>query len=515
MKRSKLFFALTVVLLVLVTVFVTVTAQGPDGSGWWATFTIQNATNENANVVVTAYHEQGGAGTTYSSNFTLPGDYSVIYNPGLSADCTNPVTVSGCRIGLTPALPAGFEGSAVISSDKTVYAVTNINNNAVGSVGVSNGTARSAYQGIAGTIAGTTLYFPTVKNNFAGQTTAFFVQAAGSNADVTITYRMNDGGVYTQNVDITANRMYAFSPAGASVPSCGGSTGSTCLGGATITSDTPVAGVVVEYVNGASVAAYVLSSRGMLPADAGMSVVAPIMKNSFFGASTGATILNTGNSSTTVDLTFTVTSSTAGCGVSAGHTTSESVTIGAGQSIVVSQTAGNTGDLDDVANRCVYYAMTADSNTHPIVVTVNENGTLNGAPVKTVYSAFNADSATDTVYVPLYKEYFVGQTSSVTVVNAGTTATKFRATFTSSTGSTHVVETTNTVAPGAAANFFNLSGGQAGFTAISGGMPAANTKHSVVIEAVTPGVDIVAVVQESDRNGAPVLDTTNYEGFNQ
>jgi hypothetical protein len=515
MKRSKLFFALTVVLLVLVTVFVTVTAQGPDGSGWWATFTIQNATSENANVVVTAYHEQGGAGTTYSSNFSLPGDYSVIYNPGLSADCTNPVTVSGCRIGLTPALPAGFEGSAVVSSDKTVYAVTNINNNAVGTVGVSNGYARPAYQGIAGTIAGTTLYFPTVKNNFAGQTTAFFVQAAGANADVTITYRMNNGGVFTQNVDITANRMYAFAPTAAGVPSCNGGTGNTCLGGATVTSDTPVAGVVVEYVNGASVATYVLASRGMLPGDAGMTIVAPIMKNSYFGASTGATILNTGNTSTTVDLSFTVTRSSTGCGVAPGHTTSETVTIGAGQSIVVSQTAGNTGDLDNPANRCVYYAMTAESNTHPIVVTVNENGTLNGAAVKTVYSAFNTDNATDTVYVPLYKEYFVGQTSSVTVVNAGASDTKFRATFTSSTGSTHLVETTDPVARGAAANFFNLSGGQTGFTAISGGMPAFNTKHSVVIEAVTAGIDLVAVIQESDRNGAPVLDTTNYEGFNQ
>lgn len=520
MSKRKLFTVVILVLLMAIGIVATSSAQGPDGSGWWASFTIQNATANDVNVVSTAYHATGGAGTTYSNSVTLPGDYSVIFHPGLAANCTSPVTVSGCRIGLTPNLPAGFEGSAVISSDDTVYAITTVNNNASGSVGVSNGTARSSYQGVDGASAATTLYFPTVKNNFSGQTTAFFVQAAGAEADVTISYRMNNGNTYTQNQTIQANKMFAFSPSAAGVPSCnggngGGSSTAPCFGGATVTSDTPVAGVVIEYIDGASVASYVLATRGLSDADAGTTVAAPAMKNSFNGGTTGATILNTGASSATVNLDFAVTSSSAGCPISPGHTTSDSVTIAPGASVVVNQLQGNTGDLDILANRCVFYSMVATSN-QPIVMTVNENRTYQGVPVKAVYTGFNAAGATDTVYIPLYKEFFNGQASGLTVVNAhNSTATVIRATFTSSTGSTHVVQTTSAVPAGAAVNFFELYNGQAGFTAVSGGMPAFNTKHSVVVEAVTAGVPLVAITQESDRDGAPIFDITNYEGFNQ
>ncbi|MBK9049381.1 MAG: hypothetical protein IPL78_00225 [Chloroflexi bacterium] len=520
MNKRKLFTVLALVIIMTIGVVATSLAQGPDGAGWWASFTIQNATSTSANVVATAY--DSSSGSTYNSSVTLPGDYSVTFHPGLAANCTNPVTVSGCRIGLSPALPAGFEGSAVISSDSPVYAITSVNNNASGSVGVSNGAARSFYQGVDGTSAATKLYFPTVKHNFSGQSTVFFVQAAGADANVTISYRMNNGNTYTQNQIITANKMFAFAPLAAGVPSCnggngGGSSVAPCFGGATVTSDTPVAGVVIEYIHGASVANYVLATRGLSDADAGTIVAAPAMKNSFNGGTTGATILNTGLAQATVNLDFTVTSASAGCPLSPGHTTSDSVTIAPGASVVVNQLQGNTGDLDTPAqNRCVFYSMVADSN-QPIVVTVNENRTYLGAPVKAVYSGFNTANASDTVYIPLYKEFFNGQASGLTVVNASaSTATVIRATFTSSTGSTHVVQTSSAVAAGAAVNFFELYNGQAGFTAVSGGMPAFNTRHSVVVEAVTAGVPIVAINQESDRDaGDGVLDITNYEGFNQ
>jgi hypothetical protein len=238
------------------------------------------------------------------------------------------------------------------------------------------------------------------------------------------------------------------------------------------------------------------------------------MKNSFNGGTTGATILNTGASSATVNLEFAVTSASAGCPIAPGHTTSDSVTIAPGASVVVNQLQGNTGDLDILANRCVFYSMVAESN-QPIVMTVNENRTYQGESVKAVYTGFNAGSATSTVYIPLYKEFFNGQASGLTVVNVGSASTVIRATFTSSTGTTHVVETDSAVAAGSAVNFFELYNGQAGFTAVSGGMPAFNTKHSVVIEAVTSSVPLVAITQESDRDGAPIFDITNYEGFNQ
>jgi hypothetical protein len=195
MYRSRL---VAIALLVIALVFgvVVVAAQGPDGSGWWANFTIQNTTGSTAAVVSTAYNSANS--DTHTNSVNLEGGTSVIYHPGLSANCPGTVDTasSGCRIGLSPNLGAGFSGSVVVSSDAPVVAITNLNNNQSGTVGVSGGTARSAYQGVSGSLADTTLYFPTVKNNFNGQSTMFFVQAAGSDANVTITYNMNNGSSY-------------------------------------------------------------------------------------------------------------------------------------------------------------------------------------------------------------------------------------------------------------------------------------------------------------------------------
>ncbi len=515
----KVKFVSVLVIAVLIAMGVaSLSAQGPDGSGWWTNFTIQNTTTSDANVVVTAY-PTGSSSDTYSSSVTLPSNASTIFHPGLSQNCS-PTFFSGCRIGLTPDLPAGFQGSVAVSSDQPVVAVSNLNNNPSGSVGVTGGTARSAYQGIDAGLADTTLYFPTVKNNFSGQSTIFYVQAAGADANVTITYEMNDGSTHTQSQTITANKMFAFVPSAATPPvaSCnggngGGSAVAPCFGGATVTSSSgAVAGVVVEYIDGASTASYVLATRGLTTNDAGTELIAPTMKNDFNGSTTGATILNTGGSTATVDLAFTVTNVSSGCSANIGDTATDQVTIAPGKSVVVNRFQGNTGSLPD----CTFYSMKATS-TQPIVMTVNENRNYQGQTVKAVYAGFNtgAASVTDTAFFPLVKEYFNGNTTGVSVVNAGNAATKIRGTYTCGSN-THVIETTNSVGVGAAVSFFNLSNGNSNFTAISGGMPSAGSKCSVIYNAVTSGEKIVGLAQESDRDSSNgILDVYNYEGFNQ
>jgi len=521
MRKVKLFSILLITVMLLVT-SLSLSAQSLDGSGWWNNFTIQNTTGTAATVVTTGYHATGGSSQTYTNNTVLNANTSAIFHPGLSATCPSTVTTadSGCRIGLSPSLPAGFQGSVVISSDSPVVAVASLNNNASGSVGVSGGTARSSYQGVDGGNAATTLYFPTVKRNFAGQSTIFYVQAAGAAANVTITYEMNDGTTHTQSQTIDANKMFAFVPSAASPPvaSCnggngGGSSVAACFGGATVTSSSgPIAGVVVEYIDGASVASYVLSTRGLTPNDAGTELIAPTMKNDFNGSTTGATILNTGGSTANVTITSSVTNVSAGCAANIGDVFTKAVTIPSGSSIVVNRFQGNTGNGNP---DCTFYTMKATStNGQPIVMTVNENRDYLGQTVKEVYGAFNVATATDTLFFPLSKEYFNGQTSGLSVVNAGTTATKITGTYTCDDG-THVIQTASNVAAGAAVSFFNLSGGNSTFTAVSGGMPGAGVKCSAVMTS-GGGQALVGLAQESDRDASNgVLDITNYEGFNQ
>ena len=515
----KFSFVLMLVLVVaLILGVAALSAQGPDGAGWWTNFTIQNTTDSQVSVVSTAYPETTSSSTsTYGNSVELPGQMSVIYHPGLDPNCSNPVTASGCRIGLTPPLPANFEGSVVIESTGTVVAVTSLNNNQSGSVGVDGGTARSSYQGMAADITDTTLFFPTVKNNFSAQTTVFFVQAAGSDASVTATYNMNNGDTKVVNQDIKANKTFAFAPSAAGVASCnggngGGSAVAPCFGGLTVTSDTPIAGTVVEYVDGSPVAGYVLATRGLTPADAGPEIVAPTMKNNFNGATTGATILNTGGSGTDVDLDFSVTNTSGSCSVNIGATRSDSIHLDAGQAKVVNFNQGNVGGLPN----CVFYSMTATGLTEDIVVTVNENRNYQGQTVKAVYSGFNTANATSSAFHPLVKEFFNGQTTGVSVVNVGNAATKVKGIYTDQNGNVYTVESVATVAPGAAVSFFNLSGGNANFTAGGTGFPPAGSKNSVVIEASDGTQGVVGLAQESDRDaGNGTLDVTNYEGFNQ
>lgn len=519
MRKLKIFSILLITAMLLITTL-SISAQSIDGSGWWTNFTIQNTTGSAATVATVGYHPTGGSSDTYSNSVVLNANTSAIFHPGLSATCPGTVNAanSGCRIGLSPSLPAGFQGSVVISSDSPVVAVTALNNNQSGSVGVTGGTARSSYQGVDGASAADTLYFPTVKNNFSGQSTIFYVQAAGANADVTITYEMNDGTTHTQSQTIEANKMFAFVPSAANPPvaSCnggngGGSAVAPCFGGATVTSSSgPIAGVVVEYIDGASTASFVLATRGLTPNDAGTELIAPAMKNNFNGSTTGATILNTGGSTATVDITSTVTNVSSGCSANIGAQFTQQVTIPSNSSIVVNRFQGNTG----VGNpNCTFYTMKAESN-QPVVMTVNENRNYLGETVKAVYAGFNVSAATDTVFFPLAKEFFNGQTSGLSVVNAGNTATKITGTFTCDDG-THVIETTSNVAAGAAISFFNLSGGNSNFTAVSGGMPGAGVKCSAVMTS-GGGQPLVGLAQESDRDSSNgVLDITNYEGFNQ
>ncbi len=514
MRKIRYMVVLVVVLLLGVTAF-SVAAQAPTGTGWWVGFTVQNTHASAINLSAEALWVTGGSPTTYNSAVNIPTTYAVTFHPGFAGTC-GAVADNGCRIAFNQDLPAGFEGSVVLSSDGPAVAIAQVNNNSSGTVGAPGGNARGGYQGTAGVIAANDLFFPNVKNNFGGQTTAFFVQAAGQNANVTITYTMNDGNVYQETASITANRMYVFLPSAAtpSVPSCGGATNDTCLGGAKVTSNAPVAGTVVEFQEGVTVAEFVLSTRGVTPSDLGTTIVAPTMKNDFFGGTTGASVFNADPTDTaTVDLTFTVTGVESGCSVSPGEVRNTTITVPPLASTVVSPFRNNIAGLP----ACTFFAMTAESNTGELIaVTVNESRTSGGDTFKAVYTGFNTANASSTVFFPLEKEDFFGNTTGLALVNASASAsTQINVVYSGATG-THSL-TTISLGPGEAVSLrqvykgvdptkFTLDGGST--------LPQANNKYAVTATATNGSAVIVGLAQEASV-ASPFLDVFNLEGFSQ
>ncbi len=511
MRKRVIFVG--VALALLLTLLASTALAALPGSGWWVFYQVQSIANSDGSLLMNAY--QTGDTTSYSGSFVIGAGKALAFHPGLPA--TYP---SGDRIGFTPDLPDGFEGAVVLSSEVPIVAVAQVGNNQSGSVGVSGGTATAFYQGIGGDVVDTTLSFPTVKHNFGAtpQTTTFYVQAAGADANATITYRMNDGSVHTQNTTIAANHMFVFDPANASPPvassSCGSAATSPCLGAATVASTSgPIAGVVVEHPHGGGVAPFVLSTRGFTPADAGTKIFAPTIKNDFNGGTTGWSVQNTGGSATTVNVVFTVTNIESGVtGVNIGDQYNDSETVGPGESVVFSPFRNNLGGMP-----AGVFASGVASAAQPLVGSVNEQkdqANTPGGKVKAVYAAFPEIRATDEVALPVVKELFNGKTTGVAVVNAGTQPTRFVATYTDANGVSRTFQTTRTdIQPGEAISFFQVFQNIGGkFTGLSDFSVLKGTKNSAVI-ATSNGQKLVALAQESDRDDK-LLDIKNYEGFN-
>ena len=522
MKNRKTLLLFLGVVLAIFAVVSTSSAQSIDGSGWWTSFTMQNAsTSGNATLVATAYHETDNPSTdTFSGSAVLGPSNSSTFHPGLAGNCDAPPTVAanGCRIALSPDLDPGFEGSVVISSDAPVVSFVSLNNNTSGSVGVGGGTARSAYDGVSGSDTATTLYFPSFKYAFAGNTSVFYVQAVGGDTSVTMTYTTQEGTpvTYTETKTILENRTYAFHPAAAGVPSCNGAANDNCRGGAiaTVNSGGTIAGTAVEFADGASVAQFVMATGAITPANTGTKILIPSAKDAWNGQTTGIAILNTTGTQATADLTYTVkgVSTLSGtCSVNVGDVETNSVNVPANGTTVVRTTAGNT---PFPSNCSVFYSVVIDDQgaDQNLAATVNQSETKNGQKLLAKYAGFNAGSATETVLFPSVKDLFGNNTHGISIVNAGSTATSATVTYQGS--STHVLQTVS-IAPGASITLRNVSGGDSDIASIvSGGLPVAGQKYAVTVVSDTGGVNLVGFAQQASTAGT-TLDVNNYEGFNQ
>jgi hypothetical protein len=481
---KKRIVSLSLALALMVTVVGAVSAQtGIPGTGWWSGEQVQNVGTATANIVVTAYDKNSAA--TYSSSQSVASGAAFTFIPSNFAG-----------------MPAGFIGSAVVSSDQPIKAIVNVTNNQSGSLGVAGGLAAAQYQGTE--VANTALYFPLVKHNRFGKTTAFYIQNAGTAAaSVTAVFKMDTGGTYTKTVaSVDPNKMVLINPIDALVPSVGGAGGRDNIGSLTVSSAQPLAGTVLEYIQGQAIATVLNGTRGFTAADFDTKAYAPIIKNNRFGRFTGVQVQNVSAGPANIYITYV---GSTGC---TGTYSESALGVAAGASKTwVQQGAGSPFPVNCIGSATI-------TSTGNIVAIVNE-GNLTGFPLAgTTYSALPNGSTTTKVSAPLFKDKRFGFSTGLQIQNVGAaTATNVVVTFVcGGAASFTAVSTPQTIAAGAAKLFREPSTMPAGTFTVGSPFSSGNVSCSAT---VTGDQSIVAIANEGAQTaGTSARDPNNYEGFN-
>jgi len=497
MRRSLLLCLLS--MAIVLSVSSVVHAQALPGTGWYSTATIQNVGSATANVNLAVYPQ--GTGSASTASFTLDVGASKVFVAGGN-------NASG-TVDVSPPLASG-SGSAVISSDQPVVAIGSIQNNQLSAfpgLGVSGGNAAEFFRGASQ--AGTSLFYPVVKNNFFGRTTVFSIQAAGSDASITATIRANNGSIHTKTLTIPANRSVFLVPNDFTPPMASGSCGSDvntspCFGSLSITSSSgSIVGAYIEFQTAQSPAQLVLAASMFANTEADNKIYCPVIKSEFVGRTTGMTIANTSNADVTVNVTYKVYQ-----GANVGFTyTQNGVTIPANGSVVFSRFNSNMGGMPD-GNLAAAVVELVGSTNSILIGVVNESN-FSGTPVRaTAYTCFGEDSATNRLAAPLFKRNVAGVTSALVVQNVGANNVTMTATFKCGTSSP-VTVTTGSIAPGSSFNFSGFAGAP-----LMGSVPFG--QNCAVTVTVPSGGKIVGIAQETAQFGTvqPNLNTKNYEAFN-
>lgn len=438
------------------------------------------------NLVVTAYDKNSAATFTASQTLTVGSAFTFL-----------PTNFAG--------MPSGFIGSAVVSSDQPIKAIVAVTNFQAGSLGVAGGKAVAQYQGTEN--VDTTLYFPLVKNNRAGNSTAFYVQNAGTAAaSVTAVFKMDTGSptsYYTTTIaSVGPNQMVLINPGDAGVPSIPGTGTRDNVGSLKVTSAQPLAGTVFEYKVGETVATVLNGTRGFTAADFSTKAYAPVVKNARANHFTGVQVQNV--SAGPVDITVSYIGVAGAC---AGNTYTDTATaVSTGTSKTFVQLTGQT----NLPTNCT--ASATINATGNIVAIVNEQNMPSTPLAGITFSAMPDSSKTTKVSAPLLKDRRSGSSTGLQIQNVGTaTATNVVVTFACKGAATFTaISTPQTIIAGGAKLFLRPSAMPAGTFTVGNPFSSNNVNCAVTITADQP---IVAIANEfADTLGA--YDDTNYEGFN-
>lgn len=415
MKRKTAFIVL-ITLILTATISGVVNAQLP-GTGWWTAYIVQNMGASTGYIMMQAFDSQSTS-TFGSETFGFDPGGGLIYDPGKSPDYSS----GGSYIGFSSSLPSGFEGSLVLSGDVPMAAAAQLSNYANGSVGSSSGAASGMYQAISSDTSDIELLFPIIKNNWSNAKTSLYIQAAGADANVTVTYNMGDGSTYTVNQFIEENKMYMFDPSAAGVPSsdCGDDFNySPCFGAATATADNNIAGVVVEHPYSGSPIGAILSTRALTKDDQDTVLFAPNIKNDFYYAEATACVMNVGTADALVRATITVT-----IGPNEGAVYVQDLVIQPDKTQCYSKWLNTLGGMPkgNFASARIESINEGTYIAQPLVGSTNHSkfqGSIPMGRARENHYLYAISSATDMVFTPLVKEFSDQFTGGLTVVNVG------------------------------------------------------------------------------------------------
>jgi hypothetical protein len=323
------------------------------------------------------------------------------------------IPASGSKTYFPLSVAAGFNGSAVVSSDKRVAAVVNVLGN--------GGAAGASYVGFSE--GATSINIPLLMKNNFGYDTFFRVQNAGANpANITVNY--SDGTTASAS-NIAPGASATFNQASeASHPT---------VFAAKVTSNEPIVATVIEE-DAKTMFAYNAFTAGA------KNLVLPLVNANNSGILTGIQIQNAGTAATNVTLSY----SPAGAGAACSET--QSIAPGASATFALDAFAKSVAG-EDCANGATFVGgarVSANTGDQPLVAIVNQvlPGTFGEA-----YGGFDGDKATDTVVFPLVMDRNFGYYTGFNVQNVGTAAATVNCTF---TGTSYSVS--KTLQPGEAMN---------------------------------------------------------------
>ncbi|MBA3533112.1 MAG: hypothetical protein H0T73_14420 [Ardenticatenales bacterium] len=414
---NKKLILVVVLSLLLMAVMATSVGAQTTGVTYSVGVQIKNLDQANpANVTITYYNQDG----TSAGTLNLTG--------------TNAIAAGSAKTyAVLEGVSAGFNGSAVISSDRQVAAIANVFGNGFSGMGAS-------YTALAN--GASPVNIPLVFREHFGFNTWFNVQNAGS-AETTVTVRFDNGTTQVATVKPGAAATFdQKSNAALADPAPTGNAG--YVGSATITSsnNTPIVATLLQQ--GPTT---LLGFDGFLPSQASANPVMPLINTNNFGYITGIQIQNTGATATNVTITYTPSQAGAAC------TEMLSIAPASSTTFALGAFGSTSGAAETCANDARFVGsarVTANSANMPLVAIVNQ---LNSPANKGAsYGAFNSTLATQTVELPLIMDRNFGYFTGFAIMNVGTTATTITCTYTGSSFTDSA-----SVAPGGALTVQNLN----------------------------------------------------------
>lgn len=399
-------------------------------------------------------------------------------------------------------VPAGFNGSMVISADRAIAAIANT---------VTSGNVFSASTpGFSG--GSTTFSLPLVMCNNSGFNTFFNVQNAGtSDANVTVNYiPASDGLATSEAATIKPGAAKTFDQTtGSATKDCGdslaGPTGKF-IGSAKITSSQPVVATLMQ-LNTTSYRV-LMGYNGFT---GGSTVVnLPLVmgqNNSFY---TGIQIQNAGTVATTVTMDY--TANTGGSFDPASEVFS--LQPGASKTIIQNGTPPSNGSANNWNTSSQKYiggARITNDQNQPLVAIVNQQSPgLSGAgPFGTSYEGFDPALATANISAPLIMAQNSGYYTAIQVQNiSATTCASVTIDYSANTGgSWNPVDESFSLAGYTSKTVF-----QNGSSPSNGSANTWSFKYIGSAEIKAPGCQIVAIINETRFIAGDQMMT--YDGLN-